>query len=65
MNQDTPSIVINPDWPHGPCPSCQKTIYIDEANRRSYHKAPLCEWYSNFVKNADCEGEIELVKEIP
>jgi len=55
-------IIIDPSWIKGSCPNCQKTIYIDEKNKRSLHKAPLCEWYTNFVRGSRSEGVVDLIK---
>jgi hypothetical protein len=59
--KDVPSVIIDPKWHSGPCPSCHELIYIDEVNKRTYHKAPLCKWYKNFTSKAYCEGEIDLI----
>ncbi len=63
-NEDIPSIDINPNWIKGCCPGCKQIIYIDEPNRRTYHRTPLCEWYADFISKAYCEGEVELIVKV-
>jgi hypothetical protein len=52
--------MINPRWAKTKCPGCKKTIYIDDENKRTYHQAPLCDWYNKFCSTAKCEGKIIL-----
>lgn len=62
MANEIKTVTIDPNWFKGSCPGCGRTIYIDETNKRTMHKAPLCKWYTDFVKGARNEGAVELVK---
>jgi len=62
MTNKIPSTIINLKWIKGSCPNYQRTIYIDETNKRTYHKVPLCKWYINYTLKTRCEGAVNLIE---
>lgn len=60
MAEPIKEMTIELDWIKGVCPWCKNPIYIDENNKRSLHKDPMCPQYASFVSAATCEGKVNL-----
>lgn len=60
MTQPIKEMTVELDWIKGVCPWCKNPIYIDDKNRRTLHKNPICAEYERFVSAATCEGKVNL-----
>ena len=58
--QSVTEMTVQPNWTKHQCPWCHNIIYLDDTNKRTLHKEPMCPEYTNFVSGAKCEGRVNL-----
>jgi hypothetical protein len=53
-------IAVQSHWTEGRCPSCAAVCYVDEKEKRSYHKWPECEFWAKACANLPPPVEVDL-----